>query len=110
MNFQRLCVAAALAVFASHAAAAGPAPSFEVGYRAWDVVTELARSQGDPAISGECGRTFRPFVIPGLRMQNRQEQDVAAAACVAAARTACANTKLRKGADLAKRCEEFRQP
>ncbi len=95
----------------AHAPLAGsatPPPSFEVAYRAWDVVTELARNNGDPAISGECGRTFRPFVIPGLRRQTRPEEGVAAAACVEAARAACANTGLRKSAEIAKKCKEFR--
>ena len=103
--------AAALAMVVAHATAAqsaSPEPSFEVGYRAWEVVTELARSNADPAISGECGRTFRPFVIPGLRRQTRQEEQLAAAACQDAARSACANTKLRKPAETVKKCEEFR--
>ena len=85
-----------------------PAPSFEVAYRAWDIVTELARGAGDANISGECGKTFRPFVIPGLRRQTRPEEDVSAAACVKAARAACANPGLRKSAETAKKCEEFR--
>jgi hypothetical protein len=103
------CAAAAmLLAFAPGARAASPPPSFEVAYRAWDVVTELARGNGDPAVSGECGKTFRPFVIPGLRRQTRPEEGVAAAACVEAARTACANTALRRSAETAKKCEEFR--
>jgi hypothetical protein len=71
-------------------------------------VTELARRNGEPGISGECGKTFRPFVVPALRRQSRQEQDAAAFACVAAARTACANVKLRSTAEIARKCEEFR--
>ena len=102
-------VAAALVLAHTPVAqAASPAPSFEVAYRAWDIVTELARSNGDPDISGACGKTFRPFVIPGLRRQTRQEEGVAAAACVEAARSACTSGKLRKPADTAKKCEEFR--
>jgi hypothetical protein len=97
-----------LVALAPAARAASAAPPFEVAYRAWDVVTELARHHKDPGISGECGRTFRPFVIPGLRRQTRQEQDVAAAACVAAATAACTNGKLQKPTDTAKKCEEFR--
>jgi hypothetical protein len=89
-------------------AAAQAAPSFEVAYRAWDIVTELARRHADPAISGECGKTFRPFVSPGLRMQTRPEQDISAQACFDAARAACANPKLRAAADTAKKCEAFR--
>ncbi len=85
-----------------------PATSFEVAYRAWDVVTELARDNGDPGISGECGKTFRPFVIPGLRRQTKPEEDVSAAACVKAARAACANTGLRRSVETAKKCGEFR--
>ncbi|MGV3570402.1 MAG: hypothetical protein ACO1PB_07365 [Ramlibacter sp.] len=87
---------------------AAPAPPFELAYRAWDLVTELARHNGDPRISGECGKTFRPFVSPGLRMQSRQDQDVAAAACVAAARAACRDDKLRRAPDTAAKCGEFR--
>ena len=111
MKFPRISSSAAAAMILAHTAAAqaaAPAPSFEVAYRAWDVVTELARAHGDPGISGECGRTFRPFVIPGLRRQTRPEEDVAAAACVKAARAACANAAVRKSADSAKKCEEFR--
>lgn len=87
---------------------ATPAPAFDVAYRAWDIVTELARRNGDTGISGDCGRTFRPFVSPGLRMQTREEQDVSATACVDAARAACRNNKLRTLPDIAKKCEEFR--
>ena len=90
------------------AQSAAPAPAFDVAYRAWEIVTGLARSNGDPALGGECGKTFRPFVIPGLRRQNRQEQDAASAACVEAARSACGNGRLRKTAETAKKCEEFR--
>ena len=111
MKVPRSLASAAVATLLLHATgapAAAPAPPFDVAYRAWDIVTGLAREQRDPAISGECGKTFRPFVIPGLRRQTLQEQDVAATACVDAARAACANGKLRKPAEIAKQCEEFR--
>lgn len=111
MNRRRPCPflsAAAFAVQAALSHAAPPAPTFEVAYRAWDVVTELTRHNSDPALGGECGKTFRPFVIPGLRRQTREQEDVAAVACVAAARAACTNAKLRKPADAVKKCEEFR--
>lgn len=105
-------LAGALLLLAAQAQAqaptTAPAPPFEVAYRAWDVVTELARSNADPALSGACGKTFRPFVIPGLRMQNRQDQEAAAVACVAAARAACGNPRLRVPAESAKKCVEFR--
>ena len=94
--------------YAPGAWSATPAPAFEVAYRAWDLVTELARGNGDPSISGECGKTFRPFVIPGLRRQTLPEEGAAAAASVEAARAACANTGLRRSAQTAKKCEEFR--
>lgn len=103
-----LAIAVALLALAPAAQSAPSAPPFDVAYRAWDVVTDLAKSNGDPGVSGVCGRTFRPFVIPGLRRQTQQEQDVAADACVQAARSACANAKLRRSAESAKKCEEFR--
>jgi hypothetical protein len=104
----RVAAAAAILVLAPAARSAAPAPPFEVAYRAWDVVTDLARINGDPNISGECGKTFRPFVVPGLRRQTNQEQDVAAAACFHAARSACMNSQVRRSAETAKKCEEFR--
>lgn len=90
------------------AVAAQPAPAFDVAYRAWDLVTDLSKQRHDPAIGGECATTFRPFVIPGLKQQSKADQDVSARACVAAARAACADAKLPKPADIAKKCEEFR--
>jgi len=90
------------------ARAASAVPAFDVAYRAWDAVTDIARHNRDPAISGECGKTFRPFVIPGLKMQDRQGQDASAAACVAAARAACASTALKRTAGMATKCGEFR--
>ena len=86
----------------------GDCPSFEVAYRAWDVVTEIARHNRDPNIAGECGKTFRPFVIPGLKPQTKQDQDLAAGACHQAARSVCANGRLQRTADMARKCEEFR--
>jgi hypothetical protein len=47
-------------------------------------------------------------VIPGLKPQAKQEQDVAATACYAAAKSVCANTRLQRTPDMAKKCEEFR--
>lgn len=111
LKILRAGACAAIATIVAHPSAAQsppPAPPFEVAYRAWDVTTQLARDNGDPGISGECGKTFRPFVIPGLRMQSRQEQDVAAAVCVVTARAACANGRLRKSAEVAGKCGEFR--
>jgi hypothetical protein len=87
---------------------ASPAPEFDVAYRAWDAVTDIARHNRDSGLSGECGRTFRPFVIPGLKRQTKQEQDLAAAACYAAARSICANARLQRTPDMARKCEEFR--
>jgi hypothetical protein len=98
----------AVLLLAPAAGAANDPPPFDVAYRGWDVVTELARRNGDVGISGECGKTFRPFVSPGLRMQTRQEQDIAAAACVQAARSACRNGQLRTTPELVRRCDEFR--
>jgi hypothetical protein len=95
-------------VVAPGAWSAPPAPPFDVAYRAWEVVTELARHNGAPQASGECGRTFQPFVVPALRRQTRQEQDRAAVACVEAARSACMNSSLRTSGGIAKKCEEFR--
>ena len=100
--------AALLAAVLCQGAWAQTAPSFEVGYRAWDVVTELARRNNTPDLGGECGKTFRPFVIPGLKRQTKQEEDIASAACVQAARSACANGKLQRTAEIARKCEEFR--
>lgn len=110
MQVLRLGASAAIAIVLAHSpgARSEPAPSFEGGYRAWDVVTDLARINHDPAISGDCGRTFRPYVIPGLRRQTRQEEDAAAATCVAAARSACTNSKLRMSAQTMKNCEQFK--
>ncbi|RYY93923.1 MAG: hypothetical protein EOO24_25795 [Comamonadaceae bacterium] len=89
---------------------AAPAPAFDVAYRAWDVVTDIARHNRSPGLAGECAATFRPFVIPGLKRQTPQEQDVAATACVAAARSACADGRLQRTGAMAAACEEFRSP
>jgi hypothetical protein len=101
-------VVAAILCQGTGAQSAAPAPAFDVAYRAWDVVTDIARHNRDPAISGDCGKTFRPFVIPGLRRQTQQDQDLAAVACFDAARSACANGRLQRTADIARKCEEFR--
>jgi len=106
--YRAAAAVAVILVLTPGAQSASPAPPFDVAYRAWDVVTELARHNRDPKTSGECGKTFRPFVIPGLRRQTRQEQDVAAAACLEAARSACMNNKLRTSAETTTKCEEFR--
>ena len=101
-------VLAGLLCAGAAAQATSPVPEFEVAYRAWDAVTDIARHNRAPDIGGECGKTFRPFVIPGLKRQTKQEQDLAAAACVAAARSTCANPRLQRTADMARKCEEFR--
>ena len=111
MNWLFRTSASVLVAMVCHGVAAqpaSPAPAFDVAYRAWDVVTDIARHNRDPNISGDCGKTFRPFVIPGLRPQTKQEQDVAAAACYAAARSACANGRLQRTNEMARKCEEFR--
>jgi hypothetical protein len=97
-----------VAALACQGVLAQPAPGFDVAYRAWDVVTDIARHNGDPGLSGECGKTFRPFVIPGLKRQAKQDEDRAAAACYAAAHSACANARLRRTATIARKCEEFK--
>jgi hypothetical protein len=99
---------AAILCHGVHAQPAAPAPAFDVAYRAWDVVTDIARHNRESGLSGECGKTFRPFVIPGLRRQSKEEQDLAAAACYEAARSVCANARLQRTAEMAKKCEEFR--
>jgi len=111
MQLLRSTASAILLIILCHGAAAQSGvspPSFETAYRAWDVVTDIARHNRNPAISGECGRTFRPFVIPGLRRQSKQDQALAASACDAAARRACADGRLQRTADMARKCEEFR--
>jgi hypothetical protein len=109
MNTPRHAATAFILTALAHTAGAqnAPVPPFDLAYRAWDVVTAMGRHNGDPALSGACGRTFRPFVIPGLRMQSRQEQDEAAAACLEAARRVCADSQLRRSAPLSAKCEEF---
>lgn len=107
-QFSALAAAAMLILLAPSAQSGSPAPPFDVAYRAWDVVTELARRNGDPAISGTCAKTFQAVAVPALRRQTRQQQDVAAAACVAAARAACLNSNLKTTAETARKCQEFR--
>lgn len=60
------------------------------------------------ALGGECARTFRPFVTPALRRQTREEQDLAATACVAIARSVCATARLQRTPKMVRKCEEFR--
>ena len=101
-------IVAAILCQVEGAHSAAPAPGFDVAYRAWDVVTDIARHNRDPSISGECGKSFRPFVIPGLRRQTRQDEDLAAAACFDAARSACANGRLQRNVEIESKCKEFR--
>ncbi|MBA2961715.1 MULTISPECIES: hypothetical protein [Ramlibacter] len=112
MKVLRSSAFAVAAVLLAHAANAQPTvpapPPFDVAYRAWDVLMESARHNGDATIGGECGKTFRPFVIPGLRRQTRQEEDAAAVECVRSARAVCTNTRLKRSAETARKCEEFR--
>ena len=111
MQSLRKSALAVLAAIVCHGAAAqpaSPAPAFDVAYRAWDAVTDIARHNGNPGLGGECARTFRPFVIPGLKRQTREEQDLAATACYAAARSVCANTRLQRTPEMTRKCEEFR--
>lgn len=104
----RLLLLALAAILVPMAATAQQAPAFDVAYRAWDVVTDLSKQNRDPSIGGECARTFRPFVIPGLKPQSRADQDVSATACVVAAKAACANKALKRDAESEKKCGEFR--
>jgi hypothetical protein len=104
-----LLLAAGVAVAAAAAQAAdSAAPPFDVAYRAWEIVTQVSRDNRKPEITGDCGKTFRPFVVPALRKQTRQEQDAAANACVEGARHACADLKLQRSPDIAAKCREFR--
>jgi len=97
-----------LLVLAPGAQSESPAPPFDVAYRAWDVAAELARRNDDPHISGVCAKTFQSVAVPALRRQTRAQQDVAATACVAAAKAACGNSNLKTTAETARKCQEFR--
>ena len=108
LRFMALTVFAAGLVRGAAAQPAAPAPPFDVAYRAWDAVTDIARHNHDAGLSGECGKTFRPFVIPGLKRQGKEEQDLAARACHAAAKSVCANARLQRSPEMARKCEEFR--
>lgn len=103
--------AALLAVCAcldAPAQSAALASDFEVAYRAWDLVTEIARHNRDPALGGECARTFRSVAVPALRRQTKVEQDAAAAACHRQARALCANQGLARTSDIARKCAELK--
>jgi hypothetical protein len=100
-----LVAAGVLAV--SVAQAATPAPPFDVAYRAWELVTELSRHNRQPELTGSCGKTFQPYVVPALRRQTREEQDAAATACVSAARESCAAANLQRTPEITARCREF---
>lgn len=91
-------------------AAAQPAAAvpFDVAYRAWDVVTDIARHNHASETSGDCGKQFRPFVIPGLHPQNRTEQAAIAQECVRIARSLCANLALERTREMERKCAEFR--
>lgn len=101
-------LAAAVALLFSCAHASPAAPPFDVAYHAWEIVTEVARRNHQPELTGQCGKTFQPFVVPALRRQTRQEQDAAAIACVDAARQACANPNLQRTPEIDAKCREFR--
>lgn len=104
------CVLAALSVAWAPAGLAAPAdvPAFDVAYRAWDVVGDVARQRGDPSLRGECGRTFQAAAVPALRRQAKPERDAAAVACVQQARALCANAAAARPPETARKCEEFR--
>lgn len=108
VRFIVLPVFAAVLLQGVSAQPASPAPAFDVAYRAWDAVTDIARHNRDAGLGGECGKTFRPFVIPGLKRQGKEEQDAAARACHAAAKSVCANPRLQRTPEMARKCEEFR--
>jgi len=103
-----LTVLSAVLVQGAVAQPASPASPFDVAYRAWDAVTDIARHNRDAGLGGECGKTFRPFVIPGLKRQGKEEEDLAAKACHAAAKSVCANARLQRTPEMARKCEEFR--
>lgn len=105
----RFFFAALLVAASPFAQSAETVPAFDVAYRAWELVTAVARHHRDPSIAGECGRTFQPFVVPALRRQTKQEQAAAAIACQAQARALCASDRVPRTADFGKKCEEFRQ-
>lgn len=87
---------------------AAPPPDFAVAYRAWELVTSIARERRDAALAGECGSNFQPFVVPALRRQTKEEQGAAAVACHRQARALCAASAPARTPEFVKRCEEFR--
>lgn len=84
------------------------APDFEQAYRAWEVVTAMARHHRDPALGGACASTFRAVAVPALRRQTPQEQAAAAGACQQQARALCANRGLARTPDVAAKCADLR--
>lgn len=106
--FRGIALAALCASFHAAAQPAAAAPDFALGYRAWNLVTEFARHNRNPALSGECGSTFRAVAVPALRRQTKQEQDAASAVCYQRARELCANPALARTPDIATKCGDFR--
>jgi hypothetical protein len=105
------CVLALAGTGTGLGAAAQPAaaaPAFDVAYRAWEVVTGIARHDRDPALAGDCGKTFQAFAVPALRRQSKAQQDAAAVACHQQARALCASRSPAPTPDIASKCEEFR--
>ena len=82
-------------------------PPFDVAYRAWELVGDIARRDGEPALAGECGRSFQAVAVPALRRQSKAQQDAAAVACQQRARALCAERGGRTPG-IAARCSEFR--
>ena len=101
------CLLALASVHAS-AQAVAAAPPFDAAYRAWDVVSGIARHERDPALRGVCGQTFQVAAVPALRRQTKAQQDAAAAACHQQARALCASRAAARTAAIAGKCEEFR--
>lgn len=105
------CVLALAGVGTGLGAAAPPAaaaPAFDVAYRAWEVVTGIAWHAREPALAGDCGKTFQAVAVPALRRQSKAQQDAAAVACHQRARALCASRSPAPTPDIARKCEEFR--
>lgn len=101
-----LVLAAAGAVWPVGAQPPAAVPPFDVAYRAWELVGDIARRDREPALAGECGRSFQAAAVPALRRQTKAQQDAAAVACQQQARTLCAERGGRTP-DTATRCREF---